>query len=428
MSDQAPSAAALDSNEATLAALERALRRAEGFALYFVRCNPSALRREALGRLREGLSGSDRGIVEIDLDEPITDLLSVLREPIPDPAAPPLAVSVSGLELSIPASTDGGILAALNIQRESLPSAVSCPLLLWLPEHAMQRLIVGAPDFYAWRSAEYQLVAAGPEGAPAIWDELPRSDWQVRNLPPADRERRRQALEGMVDELRSLPPSPGRDRDLAAALSDLGFLASQCRRFDEAEECYTKSLGITERLGGERDAAIIYHQLGRIAEERRRFDEAEEWHKKSLEITLRLGDEHGAAITYHQLGIIAQERRRFDEAEEWYRKSLEIKLRLGDEYDAAITYHQLGMVAQERRTFDEAEEWYRKSLEIALRLGNEHGAALTYGQLGLLAEQRGDMTSAVEHLRRALAVFERLDDPHDAEVTRRNLARVTAKP
>ena len=91
-----------------------------------------------------------------------------------------------------------------------------------------------------------------------------------------------------------------------------------------------------------------YHQLGWVARDRGRLDDAEDWYLKSLAISEELGDKPGMARTYLQLGIWAQDRGRLDDAEDWYRKSLAISEELGDGTGMAISYHQLGISAQNR--------------------------------------------------------------------------------
>ncbi|MBI5570066.1 MAG: tetratricopeptide repeat protein [Desulfomonile tiedjei] len=199
--------------------------------------------------------------------------------------------------------------------------------------------------------------------------------------------------------------------NMAVSYHQLGMVAQERNRFDEAEAWYRKALEIRERLGLERDAAGDYHQLGIVAQERNRFDEAEQWYRKALEICERLGLKRDAARVYHQLGRVAEERNRFDEAEQWYRKALEIKERLGLERYTANDYHQLGRVAQERNRFDEAEQWYRKALEIYERLGLEHDAAGEYHQLGRVAQERNRFDDAEQWYRKALEIYERLGHP-----------------
>ena len=70
--------------------------------------------------------------------------------------------------------------------------------------------------------------------------------------------------------------------------------------------------------------AASYHQLGMVAQDRGRLDEAEDWYARSLAIDEELGDRPGMATSYHQLGMVAQDRGRLDEAEDWYARSLAI--------------------------------------------------------------------------------------------------------
>ncbi|NJK74887.1 MAG: CHAT domain-containing protein [Microcoleus sp. SU_5_6] len=60
--------------------------------------------------------------------------------------------------------------------------------------------------------------------------------------------------------------------------------------------------------------AVIYHQLGMVAQEQRRFDDAIAFYNKALKIYEDAGDFYSAASDYHQLGMVAQEQRRFDDA------------------------------------------------------------------------------------------------------------------
>ncbi|MGW3816611.1 tetratricopeptide repeat protein, partial [Streptomyces sp. NPDC005046] len=70
--------------------------------------------------------------------------------------------------------------------------------------------------------------------------------------------------------------------------------------------------------------ATLYHQLGIVAQERGRLEEAEDWYRQSLTISEELNNRPSMAISYHQLGTVAQERGRLEEAEDWYRQSLRI--------------------------------------------------------------------------------------------------------
>lgn len=56
--------------------------------------------------------------------------------------------------------------------------------------------------------------------------------------------------------------------------------------------------------------AAVYHDLGIIAQEQRRYDEAETNYRQALDIYQEYGDQHSAADTYSQLNTLAHRRER----------------------------------------------------------------------------------------------------------------------
>ena len=131
-------------------------------------------------------------------------------------------------------------------------------------------------------------------------------------------------------------------------------------------------------------AARTYHQLGMVAQDQRRFEDAEDAYQKALEILIAFDDRHSAASTYHQLGNVAYVQGRFAEAEDAYKKALEVNVALNDRHGAAAAYHQLGMVAEEQRRFAEAEDVYKKALEIYVAFDDRHNAGIVLGSVARL--------------------------------------------
>ncbi|HEV2809888.1 MAG TPA: tetratricopeptide repeat protein [Acidimicrobiales bacterium] len=227
----------------------------------------------------------------------------------------------------------------------------------------------------------------------------------------------RRCLE-IEEELRDRPGT-------AKTYHHLGMVAHHRGRLDEAEQWYRRGLGILEGLGDRPGTAVTYHQLGLVAQDRGHLDEAEQWYGRCLGIADDLGDRPGMAKAYHQLGDVAHHRGRLDEAEQWYRRCLEIEAELRDRPGLAKTYHHLGRVAESRGRLDEAEQWYRRSLEIKEELDNRPGMAVTYGQFALVAEARQRPEEALEAVVRCVALFDEF--PHPATgAGPTHLARLTA--
>ena len=221
---------------------------------------------------------------------------------------------------------------------------------------------------------------------------------------------------------------------LAMTYHQLGIAAHSRGRLDDALSWYIKSLAIEEELGNKLGMAGSYHQLGNLAGDRGWLDDAEGWYCKALAIEEELCHKPGMALACNALGAVAQERwllddtkeRLLDDAEEWYRKALAIREELGDKPGTADTYHQLGVAAHSRGRLDDAEGWYRKALAIDEEIGNTSGMAGTFGQLGLLAEERGQPRQALEWTVRSVALFREFPHPATGPAPG-HLARLTAQ-
>ncbi|MFB3895384.1 MAG: tetratricopeptide repeat protein [bacterium] len=219
-------------------------------------------------------------------------------------------------------------------------------------------------------------------------------------------------------------PLAGAEILYASVWHNLGMIAEEQRRFDEAKQWYTRSLALTEKLNDEYGQAQTLHQLGIIAQKLGQFDAAEQWYRKSLTLTEKLNNEYMQAYTLHQLGMIAEDRRQFNEAEQWYMKSLKIKEKLNDEYSQAITLHQLGNIAYKRRQFDAAEQWCMKSLALTKKLNNEYGQAQSLHQLGMIAQKLGRFDAAEKWYRKSLALCEKLHDEYGMTQMLHQLGRI----
>jgi tetratricopeptide (TPR) repeat protein len=214
----------------------------------------------------------------------------------------------------------------------------------------------------------------------------------------------------ILDILQAQPASSQQQSHIATACRNLGRVAHDRGRLEDAEDWYRKSLAIEEGFRNRPGMASTYHQLGIVAQDQGLLEDAQDWHRKSLDTYEDLGNQPGMADSYHQLGRIAQLWRRFGEAEDWCRKSLAIKEALGDRRGMAAGYHQLGWLAQDRGQLEDAEDWYRMCLAIDEDLGDRPGMAACYHQLGWLAQLGGRLGEAEDWYRKSLAIYEDLGD------------------
>jgi tetratricopeptide (TPR) repeat protein len=211
---------------------------------------------------------------------------------------------------------------------------------------------------------------------------------------------------------------------IAVNQTQFGITLRMQGRFDEADDCFRKSIAIDEDAGNRLGLAITYGQLGVAAQERGRLDEADKWYGKALQIDEELGLPYRLAEDYHQLGNTALLRGQADKAEERYLRSLAISRAVGDRLAMSLTYHQLGNTAQERGRLDEADEWYRQALQIRQELGLHSLMASDYLQLGTSAYLRGRLDEAEDWYKQSLASSASHGDRHGTAAASHQLALV----
>ena len=383
--------------------LVRMVNRADDFVLGFVKCNhpfqQKELRREFLARLH------DKRVLEVELDKPLVSLLDELTARW-EAENPPDVVCVYGLEKSINELQEASpVLGRLNNDRDLLRRAVPVPLLIWLPDFALDFIARGAPDFWAWRSGVYEFATERTlwqkDGVSAIIPDVLR----VNSLSHQDKVKRLAQLKELLRTAQSLPNRGKREEGLIASLLDqMGLIYLSVGQWDEAETQYRKGLTILQSLGEQKAVAVTLHQLGRLAQERNNLPEAERFYRQSLQISVELGDDGGIAAVLHELATFKYRQGDLPEAERLYRQSLTISRKLYSEGDIASTLHQLAMLEQDRGNQGEAERLYRQSLNIRQNIGDRDGVADTLHQIARLECYRGNLPEAERLYRESLQI------------------------
>lgn len=290
---------------------------------------------------------------------------------------------------------------------------------------------LGAPSPFSGQGAEVKLadVLSGiadpsrPEGSFGDLPPLVRADIDhlvgrvFRQLGQYDEAGRH--LESAL-RLRQAYTGP-RDPSVAETTLELGFLAKQLERFDEAETLMRQALGILGSVEGPGDRgrsssasrrleiteALTF--LGDLLVARGDFDEAEELFRRSLAIRRRYAERSASvAENLNNLGHLAYRRGRLPEAQRYVLEALEMRRALPSvrEIDLAQSYTMLALVYSGQRRHEEALELHSKALSIrrsslgarhVLALESEHNVGSTRLRLGLAdATTQAHLMSALE--------------------------------
>ncbi|HLM58866.1 MAG TPA: tetratricopeptide repeat protein [Pyrinomonadaceae bacterium] len=428
---------AAEPDDVVIRRLVRAIDYAEGFWLGFAKSNTPAQRRRLASLCKDLLAPLKIHVLEIELTEPITDILPILQERLAaDRAEHPqsdgsnktsaltdkLAIFVHGLEHSIPSREAYPLLlSSLNLNRELFRQYIPHPLLLWLPDYALTALARKAPDLWAWRSGLYEF-APEREAAEQSLTVLRGQSPQISdNLSKQAKHERLVMLKGLLEDYRELGDGPREQNACGDILNEIGLLYDSLGEWTKANDAFEEALTISRRSGNRKAEAPVLYNLADTVRRLGEMVRAQQLYNESIKIDRELDNQRGIAANLNALGLLATHQRNWEEARKLYNESLEIKKRLGDQHGIGATLNELATLARFQGDLQEARRLYTECLNIGNQLDEPFSVAAALHNLGTLADIEGNREEAARLYREALSIFERLGSPA-AEVARQNLA------
>lgn len=142
MNHQSESEDVETSNKRSLKSIERAIAMSQNqFSLILVCCNQQSLRRKMVKQLKEI---SSTQIAEITLHPSVNTLFTTIDTAVEEQ---PQALMVFGLESVIEIEQ---LLTATNLVRNEFSKQFPFPLVLWINDEILQKMIRLAPDLKSW--------------------------------------------------------------------------------------------------------------------------------------------------------------------------------------------------------------------------------------------------------------------------------------
>ncbi len=419
-------------NESSFQTLLRAIELSQGqFSLILVRCNYASLRTQMVRQL---LARCPIELRQIVLDESASTLYKTILTELGEEQPP--ALMVFGLES---VRSIAAMLVATNQVREEFRKNFPFPLLLWVNDEILQKLIRLAPDFESWATTvEFGLPAlqlieflqreadrAFAKALDAGAGRFPHSchldlaiDSPARGeLHSAlnDRHRRGQALEPDIEA--SMQFILGRD----AYLSD---------RMEEARQHYERSLRFWQQSDHlERQACLLFH-LGawwysqaevRHAEYLPAYRQARDYFSQCVAALQQAGRPCAVAKFINALGAALQRLQQWEDLESVAEIAVGLHQTCADPIRSADAYGLVAEVALAKSAWMQAKEYAQMALAIHARNSESAGDSNTdlgraqrhchYWYLLLLAEAQrhlGEVQPALENLETARS----LSNPH----------------
>jgi len=163
---------------------------------------------------------------------------------------------------------------------------------------------------------------------------------------------------------------------------------------DQAEELWSRALGVAEDIGRDDQAAWVEQRLVGVTWSRGDFDGAIAGHRQLLQRHRASGDRLAQAGTLHNLGEVLRDVGRFEEGEQALREAQAVYTALGSESGLANNTHSLADLALDRGDFDTAIGLYRAAMETTATDRARLAAYCLAGIASALAESGSDDPAA----------------------------------
>lgn len=214
------------------------------------------------------------------------------------------------------------------------------------------------------------------------------------------------------------------NRDLAAALNNLGQIHADQGRDDQAEPLYKRAIALMEKGTGQGSVEIapLLNNLAALYQRQSRYAEAEPLFKRALTVREQaLSREHpDVGQSLNNLATYYVKQQRHAEAEPLFRRALAIYQKVGGpEHPAVATVlNNIGQVDRDLNRDADAEAPIKRSLAIREKvLGSDHhDVARSLNNLAGLYEHQQRHAEAEPLYRRALSIRERALGPDHPDV------------
>lgn len=360
-------------NERSLKTLERVIALSQGrFSLILVRCNYAHVRERVREQLLKCCSVEIRPLL---LPESAKTLYTTIKAELG--SEQPAALMVLGLE-SVVALDD--LLTSTNQVRDEFRKSFSFPLLLWINDEVLQKLVKLAPDFYSWAGVPIKIAIAT--------DEL------IEFL--------KQEADSLFDKVLDA----GADRFVDNAALNLGMGAG--KRFE-----LESALKELESRGCNQPALEASQQFifGRDAYANNQMERAQQLYEQSLTFWKQNHDlERQACLLFH-LGLRwrryavmhrAEYKTACDRARDYYQQCVEVLQQANRPDLAAKFINALAEVLQQLEQWDELETVAKAAVALHKTYPNPIRLARAYGFLAEVAIAQSLWVKAKQYAEMAL--------------------------
>jgi CHAT domain-containing protein len=212
---------------------------------------------------------------------------------------------------------------------------------------------------------------------------------------------------------------------LESALGELSEAHRSRGEFAAATVGFALIQQIAERNGDPAGVAEALRNLGVVARQQQRYDEARDYLQKGLDIAQRLGDQKLIARTLLNIGGTYAEQAEYGKAFENFSKSLQIAEAIPDQPQVARVLSSLGTLALDHDGDTNAALDYYERARAIMEAENPRptvAIARLAANIGSLYSDRGDYARALQQYRSSILLLGADQEPVTRAVMMQNMA------
>lgn len=210
----------------------------------------------------------------------------------------------------------------------------------------------------------------------------------------------------------------------AAALSNLGYLANFKGDISKAIDYQTKSLKIQEEIGDKKGCALSLNNIGEIYKSQGNILKALEYHERSLLIRKEIKDNEGIASSLNSIGFIYKNQGDIPKALDYYSEGLKIREEIRDKLGIARSLNNIGGVYYKQGDTAKSLEFFERTLKLFEELDDKEGIANSMNNIGGVCHNQGNYKKALEYYNKCLTIQENIGYKKGIASTLTNIATV----
>ena len=207
----------------------------------------------------------------------------------------------------------------------------------------------------------------------------------------------------------------------------LNLLAGVCwsqGRHAEAKTYLERMLPLFTRLGDQISKAAALGNLGILASDQGDYAEAKTRYEQALHIHQEVGHPQGQSTGFVNLGELCLSLGAYAESEAHLQQALDINREIGARQREALVLAYLGLLSHYLGEDETAQEYSQQALELAQEVGDRPRQGMAWMMLGHALLGLGRLEDAAEAYHNSVALRRELDQPNLAMESLAGLARV----